>query len=406
MQDLYDVRESMSSFLAAKQRAEIEMPLTQALNLTLSQDICANFDSPLFTNSAMDGYAIGSLQTQNFKVVGTVFAGDLTELPALQAGEAVRIFTGAKVPAGAAAVVMQEYCQEQDGILTFNTTVHAQDHMRLQGEEFKQGSLLLPAGTTLKAAHIALLAAQNVAQVSVFKPLRVGVLSSGNELKPLGASLELGQIIDSNRLMLISLLQEFGGIEIVDLGIVKDDAATVKEVITKACQEVDALMISGGASVGDADFAVKTVTEIGTLNLHKVAIKPGKPFGLGMVGQTVVFILPGNPVSAFVTYHLLTRYALAQLLNINLTSKLATGTADFDYTSTNKRRQFLRVKLSYQALNPQHVESGQPDTQITAHYIAEQGSGMLSGCTQADALLEVAPMTEIKKGQKVKLYLL
>lgn len=394
MLDLYDMKSQINNSVKPLLRAQEQLSLDKVLYRKLSEDILVKYDTPAFSNSAMDGYALGSTKFLNYKVKGTIYAGDINNNYSLQEDEAYRIFTGAMLPHNCQCVVMQEYCNQQDNIVSIDTKLTAYDNMRMQAEELKNNEILIKKDTILNARHIALLASQNYNSVSVYTKVKVGVLSTGSELKEVGSDISLGQIIDSNRHMLKALLQDYPELEIIDFQICKDDATLIEQTITQACNEVNCLIISGGASVGEADFVVKTIAKLGNINCHKVAIKPGKPFGLGHINQTTIIMLPGNPVSAFVTYYLLAKDVIYRLLDISNQAKNTIAIANFNYSSNNKRRIFLRVNIEYKG------------SLIYANYIDNQGSSMLSSCANADALLEIEPNSSISKGQQVNLYCL
>ena len=288
-------------------------PLHQALGRVLAEDVNSPLDFPPFTNAAMDGYAVRAeeaLPGVRLRITGTAWAGQpCPEM--LRPVECVRIFTGAALPDGADAVVVQEVCERQgDGVvLHIGAPLRAGNDVRYQGEELRAGERLLPAGSVLHPAAIGLLAMAGCREVTVRRRLRVALLATGDELAAPGTPLQPGFIYDSNRPVLGAMLAELG-MTPFDLGVVRDDRAALEQALLMATGQADVLITTGGASVGDADFVVQLLRELGQLEFWKVAIKPGKPFVFGRLGQMPVFGLPGNPVSMMVTFLQLARPAL------------------------------------------------------------------------------------------------
>lgn len=374
------------------------LPLAAAANRILAQPLYAQYPAPMFDNSAMDGYAVcstdGSLR--EFAVVGRVQAGDAAAVP-LKEGEAVRIFTGAPLPGNTTAVVMQEQAEAEGGRLKVKAEIKAGQNMRLKAEEIQVGQELLAAGCKLDAAALGLAASQGFAEVEVYEPLKVLVFSTGNELAEPGRPLSDGLIYDANRYQLLAWLQSLG-MEVADGGIIPDDLAQTEALLKDAAQRFDAVITSGGASVGEADYLKQAVENVGVLTTRSIAIKPGKPFGWGRVGTAAVFVLPGNPVAAFVTAHMLLAPALGKLSGRSGTAPYLpqiTAKAAFGTRKAIKRREFLRVVLS---------RDGQGET--IAELLPNQGSAMLATCARAEALCEVSAMEVVNEGDTVRLHLL
>lgn len=374
------------------------LTLGEAANRVLAAPLAARYPSPLFDNSAMDGYAVcdpeGRLKT--FTVTGRTQAGDIAAA-SLQAGEAVRIFTGAPLPANATAVVPQEETETDGNTLTVTASLKPGQHIRRQAEEITVGRELLAKGSKLNAAALGLAASQGYDRVPVFDKLSVIVFSSGNEITEPGMPLEDGKIYDANRYMLISWLQ-MRGAQVMDGGILPDNPARIETALAYAAKKFDVIVTSGGASVGEADYLKQAVENTGSLTTHTLAVKPGKPFAWGYIGNAKVFVLPGNPVAAFVTAHLLLLPVINKLMGKqerNWTLPKITAKAAFSTRKAIKRREFLRVCIQI---------SDNGETQ--AVLLPNQGSAMLGTCVTADALCEVPAGQTVAEGSTVTLYLL
>lgn len=276
--------------------------LHTALDRVLALAIAAPINVPAGDNSAMDGYALRAQDCfANLTIVGEALAGHPFS-GTLNAGESVRIFTGALIPAGADAVVMQENTQRDGNAVTILQAPVSGENIRRAGEDIALGSKVFSAGQRLNALDIGLLASLGLAQVSVMRRVRVALLTTGDELLPPGAAPEAGKIYDSNRPLLVALLTRLN-VEVADLGIVADDPAALGRAFQKTMQWADVVISTGGVSVGDADYTKDILTQLGEIDFWKIAMKPGKPFAFGRLGQGWFFGLPGNPVSTAVTYH-------------------------------------------------------------------------------------------------------
>ncbi|WP_020561228.1 gephyrin-like molybdotransferase Glp [Thiofilum flexile] len=291
------------------------LELTQALGRVLAQAIIAPFDVPPYRNSAMDGYAVKSQgQTQGlqqFRMIGKSFAGHPYQ-GSVGAGECVRIMTGAVVPEGADAVLMQEEVIVQGELIEYQGSVRLKQHIRHPGEDLAQGSEVLASGRVLNAADLGLIASLGIGQVTVWRKPKVAIISTGDELKPIGQTLNAGQIYDSNRYTLRGLLQRLA-VEVLDIGIVPDDPELLEATFKSALQQADVLISSGGVSVGEADYVTRLLEQLGQIDFWKIAMKPGKPLAFGRLGECAFFGLPGNPVSTMVTFLVLVRPALLTL---------------------------------------------------------------------------------------------
>ena len=276
--------------------------LHDSLDRVLAVNIAAPIDVPGGDNSAMDGYAVraqdcaGTLTVVGQSLAGHPFTGQVGE------GQAVRIMTGALIPAGADTVVMQENVQRDGETLVITQPATLGENIRRAGEDIALGSQVLAAGQRLSALDIGLLASLGLSQVVVVRRLRVAILTTGDELLLAGAAPEAGKIYDSNRPLLAALLKRLP-VEVMDLGVIADDLNTLRNAFTQAMQWADLVISTGGVSVGDADYTKDVLAELGEIDFWKIAMKPGKPFAFGRLGQGWFFGLPGNPVSTAVTYH-------------------------------------------------------------------------------------------------------
>lgn len=291
-----------------------QLPLPEALGRVLASDIASPLAVPPFDNSAMDGYAVRLEDLASgtpLIMAGKAFAGQpyQGEWPA---GHCVRIMTGAPVPAGTEAVVMQEETQADGDRITFLAQPEPGQNIRRAGSDIGKGACVLPAGTRLTPREMPLLASLGVATVPVRRPLKVAIFSTGDELKPVGTPLAHGDIYDSNRYGVRAMLARLG-CDCLDLGIIPDDPAQLRAAFIRADEESDVLITTGGVSVGEADFTKQLLDELGEIGFWKLAIKPGKPFAFGRLPRAWFFGLPGNPVSAMVTFDQLVQPALAKL---------------------------------------------------------------------------------------------
>jgi len=294
----------------------VEIAVADALGTVVAAPVVAAEAAPPFANSAMDGFAVRAADVEQvpvaLSVVATIAAGADPSDVVVGAGQAARIMTGAAMPAGADAVVMiEETDGGPDGKVEIRRSVGAGDFVRGIGDDVNPGDVVARPGEVLTPARVGLLAAVGLERVTVIPRPRVGVLSTGDELAPAGAPLRHGQIRDSNRVVLLGLLRE-AACEPVDLGVVSDDRDAIASALRGAASACDAVLTSGGVSVGDFDFLAPVLDELGEVTTFQIAIKPAKPFVFGLVGDVPVFSLPGNPVSAAVSFELLARPALRQ----------------------------------------------------------------------------------------------
>lgn len=292
----------------------LNIPLNNAADYILSEDITSPLNVPPFDNSAMDGYGLryADLEAQTpLPVAGKSFAGIPFE-GELPAGQCVRIMTGAMVPAGVDTVIMQEEAEVTEQGVRFLQPAKKGQNIRRIGEDIKENDIVLPAGTKLSTAQLPLIASLGVATVQVYRRLKVAVFSTGDELQTIGQPLKAGQIYDTNRFAVRLMLEKLG-CEVLDLGVIPDSPEKLRETFKKADQEADLVISSGGVSVGEADYTKQILDEIGEIGFWKLAIKPGKPFAFGQLHNAWFCGLPGNPVSATVTFYQLVQPLIARL---------------------------------------------------------------------------------------------
>ena len=293
------------------------LPLSDAIGFVLAEDICSPINVPPFANSAMDGYAVRLSDlalSLTLPVAGKSFAGIPFE-GEWQEQSTIRIMTGAKIPVGCDAVIMQELTSNSDGNITFDVTlsdIKPQTNIRPIGDDVSQGQTVLEKGHRLTPRDIPLIASLGINDIPVVHKPKVAFFSTGDELTPLGQPLEDGQIYDSNRYGIKVLIERFG-CEAIDLGIIPDCPQTLRDVFLKADKEADVVVTSGGVSVGEADYTKDILDELGQIGFWKLAIKPGKPFAFGQLPDSYFCGLPGNPVSAMLTMYVLVQPMLAKL---------------------------------------------------------------------------------------------
>ena len=313
----------------------------------------------------------------------------------LRPGTAARIFTGAPVPAGANAVAMQENCELVDGEVTVKGEMRAADNIRSAGQDVAAGAVVLRAGRRLRPQDLGLLASVGVASVVVFRPLRVAVLSTGDELvEPGTGGLRSGQLYNSNRFTLAGLLAKLG-MEFIDGGIVPDNAQATANALTRAADMADCVITTGGVSVGEEDHVKAQVERLGRLDLWKLAIKPGKPLAFGAIDETPFIGLPGNPTSVFATFCLVARPFLLKLQGAtDFAVQEVWAQAGFTVARAGARRDHLRVTLENEG------------ARLVARRFANQSSGVLSSVSYSDALAIIPPGTVVEEGDEVQVLLL
>ena len=291
------------------------LSLNHAFGRVCAKDVVSPINVPSFDNSAMDGYAVRLADLEKsltLKVAGKSFAGK-PFTGHWEAASCVRIMTGAMIPAGCDAVVMQEQVSlNEDGSVTFSEIPKANQNIRRAAEDVRQGDVVLAQGSLLNGVSLPLLASLGISQVVVYPKLKVAVLSTGDELVPVGEALGEGQIYDTNRFTVKLMLQQLN-CEVLDFGILPDDEAAFEAAFVKAQAQADLVITSGGVSVGEADFTKSVLEKVGQVNFWKIAMKPGKPFAFGKLENAWFCGLPGNPVSALVTFYQLVQPAICKL---------------------------------------------------------------------------------------------
>lgn len=291
------------------------IPLAESLGFILAEDIKSPLNVPQFDNSAMDGWALSSKDIQQgpftLTEVGSSFAGHPFDQK-LESGQCIRIMTGGEVPEGADTVVKQEIVTAVGKSITFPAGIRAGDNVRRKAEEFSVGDVVLQRGTKIHAPQLSFLAVLGISEVTVFRKIRVAFFSTGDELQPLGTPLSKGHIYDSNRYSIGAMLKELG-FEIFDMGIIPDNPEEMKKALEKAADCADAIVTSGGVSVGKADFTRSSVEELGSIQDWTIKMRPGKPLALGKIGDSYFFGLPGNPTAAQVTFYMIVSHALKLL---------------------------------------------------------------------------------------------
>ncbi|HET9978089.1 MAG TPA: gephyrin-like molybdotransferase Glp [Burkholderiaceae bacterium] len=394
---LLTLDEALSRLVQGARSARIDeteaVATFDALGRVLAADVVSSIDVPPEDNSSMDGYA---LRAADVPSVGTVLPVS-QRIPAGHVGStlaprsAARIFTGAQVPAGADAIVMQEQCEPAgEGAVRVNTVAQAGQWIRRRGEDVQRGATVLARGTRIGPAAMGLAATVGAAVLDVVRRPRVALFSTGDELVMPGAvapaDLPPGAIYNSNRFTLRGLLLA-AGCEVTDLGIVPDRLDATREALREAAQTHDLILTSGGVSVGEEDHIRPAVAAEGRIELWQVAIKPGKPLAFGAVGQTVFIGLPGNPVSSFVTFVVAVAPVLRAMqgLDAALPAPIPMR-ADFDWPRPDKRREFLRVRRN---------AGGGLDL------FPNQSSGVMTSAAWADGLVDNPPGRPIARGETV-----
>jgi len=374
------VEEAQRAILAQiRQARETEVvPLEQALTRYLAEPLQARVDHPGFDNSMMDGYAlnVADARANDFAlpVVGESSCGDMPK--ALAPGSAMRIFTGAPLPAGADAVVIQEDVEIAGDRVRVPATTAVGDNIRHRGEDYRKGEALYAPGRRLNPLDLALLGSAGIDQVSVYRRARALVASTGDELVSPGRPLAPGQIYESNRLAVSAQLRSLGA-DVVDGGIVADDVNALRAVLARS-GDYDFVVTSGGASVGDHDLVKQAFNEIGTIELWKVRIKPGKPIAFGHIGErTHFFVLPGNPVSSLVTYKFFVEPAVTVWNHAAHRLWQLAATAESGFRRKAGRTEFLRARL--------RSEQGR----LLAEPLAGQGSHMVGALRNTNGFIRV-----------------
>jgi molybdenum cofactor synthesis domain-containing protein len=397
---LIPLADAQAHVMAALPRLDTErVPLSESLGLVLASPVVSEEDVPSFANTAVDGFAVRSADVAGppveLRVIETIAAGSAPSRE-VGAGQASRIMTGAPVPAGADAVVMVERTEPVDGPgdrVRVLEAVAAGAGIRGVGEDVPAGDLAVEASTVLGAAHVGVLAMLGCTEVEVVRRPRVGVISTGDELVVDGSPLAPGQIRDSNRPMLIAMCRA-AGFEAVDLGRARDDESVIESALRRAVGECDAVLSSGGVSMGDFDFVKAVLDRIATMRWMQLAIKPAKPFAFGMLDGVPVFGLPGNPVSSLVSFELFARPGIRAMAgHPEPYRRRLPGVAGVDMRRrADGKTHFVRVR----------IHSGD-DLALVAHPVTGQGSHQLTASAGADALAVLPDGEGVRAGGAVEL---
>ena len=379
-------------------RAPRPVPVADALGLVTAVDVVASEAIPPFPNTAMDGFAVRAGDTHGapvtLEIIETIPAGHAPERT-VGPGQASRIMTGAIIPDGADAVVMVERTSADGDQVEVEIEVPEGNHVRPAGDDIQPGDLVFPAGTELSAGGLGVLASLGLTEIEVYPRPRVGVMSTGDELVDDGGPLAPGQIRDSNRRTLLSLLEGVG-VEAVDLGLARDDEDVIEQALMNGASTCDALVTSGGVSMGDFDYVKAVLQRIGDMRWMQVAIKPAKPLAFGTIGDVPVFGLPGNPVSSMVSFELFARTGLRSMMgHTNPVRATVTGVAGEELgRRPDGKTHFLRVQATHEA------------GQIVVRSAGGQGSHMLWAMAKANALAVVPDGDGCTAGDAVEVLLL
>jgi molybdopterin molybdotransferase len=386
------------AIIAARVTAVYEVEtvaLDAADGRVLASGIAAPLPLPPFTNSAVDGYAVrsGDLSKSeaSFPVAGRIQAGAAAG-DAIRPGHAVRIFTGAPMPEGADTVFMQEDVRlDENGAVVLPPGLKGGANVRPAGEDIPAGFAALGAGRRLRPQDIALAAAFGLTELEVTRRIRVAVFSTGNELVTPGAARGAAQLFDSNRFMLMAMLARLG-CEVSDLGILRDDQASLAQGLKKVAGAHDLILTTGGVSTGEEDHVKSAVESVGTLVLWRMAIKPGRPVAMGIIGGTPFIGLPGNPVASFVTFVHVVRPTVLALAGAQAPPPVAMPVrAAFSYNKKIARREYVRAYLRKA-----------PDGVLEATKFPREGAGLLSSLVDTDGLVELGEeITQVQPGQTV-----
>ena len=389
---LDDMERLIGERIAPVTEAE-RVPLTEARGRVLVADVVAPVDLPPFDNSAVDGYAVrhADLKAEvdtRLTISGRLMAGAADAL-SIKPGEAIRIFTGAAMPANADTVFMQEDVTIDGGAVVLPKGLKRGANRRIAGEDIAKGEVALAAGTVLEPQHIALAAALGLTTLEVRRRLRVAIFSTGDEVVEPGGELPRAAVYDANRYLLRELLERLGA-RVTDLGILADDPKPLARALRAAASAHDLIVTSGGVSTGEADYVRDAVEQIGSLVFWRVAIKPGRPVALGVIraedGGSAAFVgLPGNPVAVFVTFVRVVKALLRRLSGARpqVLAPLPVR-AGFAYKKKKDRREYVRVALRRAA-----------DGELEAIKHPQDGAGILTSLTQTDGLLEFPEETTV-----------
>lgn len=361
-------------------KEEEAVDVVQALDRVLARDVISPISVPPHDNSAMDGFALRAPPTQSeplrLRIVGTALAGQAWQGP-IGPGECLKIMTGAIMPSGLDTVVPQEFTTVDDAWVTIPPgVVQPGDNRRLQGEDVMQGQPALRAGARLGPAALGLIASLGQAQVWVKRRLRVAYFSTGDEILTLGEPPREGAVYDSNRYTVRGMLTRLG-CEVIDLGVVRDDPVALEAAFQQAAQQADAILTSGGVSVGEADFTKAMMRKLGDVAFWRIAMRPGRPMAVGRMGEAVLFGLPGNPVAVMVTFLAFVRPALSRMMGAVVTPPILLQAHSLEAIRKKPGR------TEYQ----RGLVTRQPDGTLVVRTTGNQGSGVLRSMVEGNGLI-------------------
>ena len=400
---MFSLDEAVATVLKAAYRLPARMAeLDDALGSVVAEDIIAAEDQPQFTSSSVDGYAVRSADVAHLSrererrmlVGSTILAGD-SEIPTLRPDSAVRVMTGAPVPEGADAVIMREHVRETEMEIRVSIPVATGANIRSAGEELKAGSIALRNGTSLTPRSVALAASLGYDQVCVFRRPRVAIITTGDELCPVGRKLHPGKIRDANTTLVRSLLIQTGAEGAGLSRLVGDDRNSIRTAIERALEETDVVITTGGVSVGDADHVKEVFLELGVeKHFWGIDVKPGRPTFFGVRDRCLVFGLPGNPVSAGVIFYELVRPALRAMMGYN-------------ERMLPRRRSVLEDPISHPPGRMELVRGVYTEEPGSVRPLSKRGSHMLSGLAEANCLICVPKdRADLGPGEEVEIHLL
>lgn len=372
-----------------------KISLEDAYNRVLAEDIIAIFDSPSFDRSAMDGYAIKAEDTFGFsdtnpahlKIVDRIGAGKKSDVT-LKNGEAVKIATGAPIPQGANGVVMEEYTYEQGDDLEISTSITPSENVSPAGEDFKKEDLILKSPKLLRPQDVGIITSAGYDKVKVFKKPKIGIITTGNELVMPGEEIKDAKIINSNHFTIKSMVESC--LAVPETAHCRDDAELVKEKIKELLKSCDAVITTGGTAISKGDVVVDVVDEIGEVLIHGVALRPGKPFGFGVVDEKPIFMLSGYPVASMVQFDVFVRDHLLKMQNIYRTPQIIKKIVSRKIASTLGRTDYIRAKTDGNHVYPLKIK----------------GSGIIRSMVDSDSYIVIEENLEgIGEGEECEVLL-
>lgn len=367
-----------------------EISIVKSCGRILAENLKASQNIPPFDNSQVDGYAVktSDINLSNLFSVSQRIPAGCPSSPLVNKTIA-RIFTGALIPKNADAVVMQEDVDLVNDRVRFSKKINPGQNIRKKGSDLKQDKVFFNTGRVLTAADVGMCASVGLNNLQVFEKISVGVFSSGDELKQPGENLSEGQIYDSNRPMILSLVNLLG-LEPVDMGCLPDDLNQTTRLLAEASNKVDIILTCGGVSVGEEDHIKTAVETLGSIKMWKIKIKPGKPFAFGSIGNTPFLGVPGNPVSAWVTFALLCRpFLIKRAGGISLENTSLLLECNFEWPKSSNRQEFLRGKVNREG---------------KLEIFNNQNSQILSSICFSEGLIEIPIDTVVRKGDKIKFF--